>query len=276
MTASLLPNGKQQFLDGAGVPLASGLVHFYIPTTTTPKDTWQDPDEMILNTNPVILDASGEALIYGDGQYRQVVVDSLGNTIWDQLTNSTLTATSISITAGDGNIVTDPDPLTGIGTISMADMPTNTIKGNNTNSLANPTNLTATQALALLGVGSPTQASLIGDVALNDITKYFDGPSIAQGTTGTWVVLASLTLTDTSAAASINVKLGDGTVVIASTQVKTPAANSPLQVTLGGIIANPVGNLRISAQDTSSTSGKILFNASGNVEDSTITAFRIA
>lgn len=89
--ASLLPNGKQQFLDASGAPLTSGTVTFYVPGTTTFKDTWQDAEGTILNTNPVVLDAAGEAVIYGDGEYRQIVQDSDGNTIWDQKTLGTQT-----------------------------------------------------------------------------------------------------------------------------------------------------------------------------------------
>lgn len=81
-----LPNGKQQFLDQNGDPLAFGKVYFYIPATLTPKNTWQDIGQVTLNTNPITLDLSGEAVIFGTGAYRQIVKDSLGNTIWDQLT----------------------------------------------------------------------------------------------------------------------------------------------------------------------------------------------
>lgn len=87
--ATLLPPGKQQFLDSVGSPLASGLVYFWVPNTTTPKDTWQDSGQLVLNTNPIVLDGSGEAIIYGSGTYRQAVYDSSGNLIWDQLTAST-------------------------------------------------------------------------------------------------------------------------------------------------------------------------------------------
>lgn len=89
MTAALLPNGKQVFVDYNGVPLVNGTVTFYIPNTSTLKNTWQDPQEAILNTNPVVLDELGSAVIYGQGTYRQIVEDSLGNVIWDQLTQGT-------------------------------------------------------------------------------------------------------------------------------------------------------------------------------------------
>lgn len=83
--AGLLPNGKQQFLDGNGQPLTAGSVTFYIPSTTTYKDTWQDAARSTVNTNPVMLDSSGEALIYGYGAYRQVVKDFSGAVIWDEV-----------------------------------------------------------------------------------------------------------------------------------------------------------------------------------------------
>lgn len=85
-SAVLLPNGHQQFLDANGAPLAGGSVEMDIPSTSTPKTTWVDPGAAVANINPVPLDSSGEALIYGNGSYRQIVKDALGNTVWDALT----------------------------------------------------------------------------------------------------------------------------------------------------------------------------------------------
>lgn len=88
--ASLLPNGKQQFLDSGGHPLENGQVFMFVPGTTTLKTTWTDPQEVNVNTNPIHLDGAGEAVIYGSGQYRQVVVDKFGNQVWDQLTQDVI------------------------------------------------------------------------------------------------------------------------------------------------------------------------------------------
>lgn len=85
-TANLLPNGKQQFFDSNGNPLSAGSVFFYVPNTTTFKTTWLDSEKINVNTNPVLLDSAGEAVIFGDGIYRQVLKDVNGNTIWDQAT----------------------------------------------------------------------------------------------------------------------------------------------------------------------------------------------
>src|SRR6202000_1444867 len=88
MSGLLIPNGKQTFLDQYGVPLAGGTVTFYVPGTTSPQDTYQDRDLTILNTNPVQLDAAGTAVIWGDVSYRQIVMDSNGVTVWDQITSA--------------------------------------------------------------------------------------------------------------------------------------------------------------------------------------------
>lgn len=83
-TAVPLPIVPQQFFDASGRPLAGGLVYTYVPSTTTPKTTWQDPDQTTANTNPINLDASGSAVIFGSGIYRLQVFDRLGNLISDQ------------------------------------------------------------------------------------------------------------------------------------------------------------------------------------------------
>lgn len=86
ITQALLPNGRQQFFDANGKPLAGGSVAIWAVGTTNPLPSYQDPYGAVLNQNPVPLDAAGTALIYGAGQYRQVVFDAAGNTIWDALT----------------------------------------------------------------------------------------------------------------------------------------------------------------------------------------------
>jgi hypothetical protein len=86
MSGSLIPNAKQQFLDANGNPLAGGKVYYYIPSTTTFKNTYQNAALTILNTNPIVLDSAGECIAYGVGSFRQIVTDVNGNIIWDQPT----------------------------------------------------------------------------------------------------------------------------------------------------------------------------------------------
>lgn len=86
MPAAPLPPGKVQFFSVNGDPLVDGTVGHYYPGGLVAKDTWQDYDQSILNDNPLILDARGEAIIWGAGRYRQILKDADGNTIWDRET----------------------------------------------------------------------------------------------------------------------------------------------------------------------------------------------
>ena len=86
MTA-ILPNGKNQFFGTdiqteGPVFLDGGLLYTYQPGTTTPKPTYQDPAGTVENTNPIVLDSRGEALIYWKGAYDITLADSLNNIIY--------------------------------------------------------------------------------------------------------------------------------------------------------------------------------------------------
>jgi hypothetical protein len=84
----ILPNGKCQFFDSNGTPLASGQVSFYAPGTTNPATTYQDQAGTIPNSNPIMLDSNGQAVIWGTGSYRQIVQNSSGTTLWDQVVSA--------------------------------------------------------------------------------------------------------------------------------------------------------------------------------------------
>lgn len=87
--ATILPVPEAQWIDANGNPLENGTIYTAIPGTLTSKLTYQDSDELIANTNPIVLDSAGRAIIYGSGTYRFIVRDSAGNLIYDQLTADT-------------------------------------------------------------------------------------------------------------------------------------------------------------------------------------------
>jgi hypothetical protein len=119
---------------------------------------------------------------------------------------------------------------------------------------------------------APIHASLGADVALNAST-YTDGPSISQGTSGTWWVSGNVTVSD-SANSTTSCKLWDGTAVIDSGTVFV-AAGANGNCHLSGYIVSPAANLKISCKSNTATT-LMKFNLSGNSRDSTISAFRIA
>lgn len=112
----LIPEGKQQFIDINGNPLVGGQVFSYFVSTTTPKDTFQDVNLTIANTNPVILDARGQCAMYGSGPYRQVLKDSAGNLIWDQVVPDA-NATTVNVVAIP--VITGPNTASPGSTITL-------------------------------------------------------------------------------------------------------------------------------------------------------------
>lgn len=87
--AGVIPeNPRKQFLyttaDSVS-PLAQGRVYTYLAGTTTPAVTYQDASLETANSNPIILDARGECVIYGSPiAYKFVVQNRLGETIYTQ------------------------------------------------------------------------------------------------------------------------------------------------------------------------------------------------
>lgn len=117
--------------------------------------------------------------------------------------------------------------------------------------------------------------SLSADMTMNVTANYFDGPSTAQGTSGTWLASGGVTVTDTGSGANVFCKLWDGTTVIDSRAVTIGAASQFQNIALHGVLAAPAANIKISCRDTTTTTGVIKFNSTGNSKDSTLTVFRI-
>ena len=75
-----------QFTDLRGRPLSGGRIHTYVHGTNIRAMTYQDAKRTARNTNPIILNARGEAAIYLDEgvAYKFVVQDADGATIMTQ------------------------------------------------------------------------------------------------------------------------------------------------------------------------------------------------
>src|SRR5690606_39939502 len=81
--ATPMPQLRAKFTSKLGIPLSGCKVYTYEPDSDIPKTTWLDIDKTVENTNPILLDAAGEADIYLDGLYRIVVQDRFGFTVYD-------------------------------------------------------------------------------------------------------------------------------------------------------------------------------------------------
>lgn len=198
---TLLPNGEQMFTDNNGLPLAAGCVYFYVPGTNTPKATYQNAAQTIANTNPVQLDATGRAIIYGTGTYRQVVnaagtnvstpCSPPGTQIWDQITADTSSTVTIYAGASSGtpNAITVNAPaFSGTDGQVINYISTNTNSGGAT---LNPSGFGAVQIMrdSATGPGALTGGEL---VATNAVSVIYDA------TAGVFHILSPVNWPNTS------------------------------------------------------------------------------
>ena len=136
--ATISPTPKLQFLDANGNPLVGGKLFTYIAGTTTPKTTYTTAAQSTANTNPIILDARGEAnvwLLAGEA-YKFVVQNAASVTQYtvDQITSagtmSTQNSNFVTITGGNISGVTITGPITGDVTGNLTGNVTGNLTGN--------------------------------------------------------------------------------------------------------------------------------------------------
>jgi hypothetical protein len=105
---------------------------------------------------------------------------------------------------------------------------------------------------------------------------YYDGPSVAQGTTGTWFVSGTAVVTQSANVNDIvTCKLWDGTTVIDSDVMIGPVSAGTVSHHLSGYLATPAGNLKISCSNASHNGGSIAINNGVDAKASAISAVRI-
>lgn len=77
MAARLMPALRFRAIDvNTGEPLVGGFLHSYVAGSSTPQNTYSDSSGSTPNTNPVVLDANGEAEVWlGTGAYKFLIQD---------------------------------------------------------------------------------------------------------------------------------------------------------------------------------------------------------
>jgi hypothetical protein len=114
MTTTLLIPPKARFFNASGQPLAGGFVYSYAAGTLTPKNTYTTYTGLVSNTNPVELDAAGEADIWLDGNYKISLHDANDVEIWTVDGVSSFSSGAVSeyvITTGSANnYIANPSP----------------------------------------------------------------------------------------------------------------------------------------------------------------------
>lgn len=118
MTASPIIIPVARFFDASGKPLAGGQVYTYAAGSNTLKASYTDSSAGTPNANPVILDSSGQAPIWLNGNYKINVLDSTGvqqaNYPVDNVSSiSTGSVSEYAVTTGSANnyILTPTPPI---------------------------------------------------------------------------------------------------------------------------------------------------------------------
>jgi len=104
---NLPPVIRQRYFDANGNPLAGGKLYTYQAGTTTPQATYTDSGGLTANSNPIVLDANGEAAVWLDPilSYKFVLKNSSDVTQWTVdnviglLTNASVATASIQDSA---------------------------------------------------------------------------------------------------------------------------------------------------------------------------------
>jgi hypothetical protein len=219
--ASLAPVLKQRFFDANGDPLVGGKLYTYIAGTSTLLGTFTDAAGVTPNTNPVILDANGEAFVFldSDSSYKFVLKDSSDVTQWtlDNVSNFADAPTAAykwgGTAGGTANVIT----LTPLQTLLSYQT------GNrfafiaaNSNSGATTVNISSLGAKAIKSQGG---AALIGGeiVAGGIYTITYDGTNF---------VLADVVADNSVSKSKLTVSAKDLTVVSTVTATGTVAAST--------------------------------------------------
>lgn len=190
--ALLLPNGMQTFVDQNGKPFSGGSVYMYVPNTTTDKLTWQDQAKTSPNAQPIPLDAAGRCTIWGEGDYRQILKDSGGNTIWDKIVSVYMPLTSgwCGTSTGSANNITM--------TLEAGDIPLNAghpVGGQQIEGIAGFSNTDASELTVVWGSGSVGPIEIVKNSSGGPVPLV--GGEIVQGnlmvlqydeTSGLWIL----------------------------------------------------------------------------------------
>ena len=189
MTATPINTPKFRAFTNAGAPLAGGKLYSYAAGTTTPKATYTDYTATVANTNPVILDANGEANIWLDGNYKIVLNNSADVLQWSVDNLSSLTS---QISYAGGTVTGTADAL-----IVASVTPTNFSLITNASVMIVPvvdnTGIAATINVASSGVKSIKLATVGGLVDPYASTLKTGIPALLVYNGTYWVVTASIT-----------------------------------------------------------------------------------
>jgi hypothetical protein len=292
--AQLTPVPKFRAVGSDGLALVGGKLYAYTAGTSTPKDTYTSYTLGTANTNPVILDARGEADVWLNGSYKLTLKDSLDVQIWsvddvrDLTSSQTFASPTFSGTATfTGTAVTWSGNPTHSGNHTWSG--NHLFNGNVTVGDAGADSFTVTPN-AVTWTNNPTHsgahtwsgvqtfsATPAGKITSSTYTPTFTGVANVTGTptaSGTWKWIRIGNVVTYSGAVTVNVTAGTaltelrGTLPVAS----AIAATTDLSGTVNMPLTYPSSDASVIG-DVANDQMDILFTCSASTGSRVIRVF---
>ena len=265
--------------------LNAGTVTFYEAGTTTLKTVWNDKDKTSAADNPKTLSAYGTAAVYGDGIYKLLIKDSLGNTVytWDyyklRYYNVSVTSKSAAYnaTVDDDLILVDTSGGNVAITLPQASTASTPIYVKKTSGDANSVVVTAYSG-DLVDGGASATFSAEGYTAAyfsNSANNWYGSADTTNATT-----LGGYSASQTPAASTVVVAQTGSTYIHDNWVDWATKAGAGLSFTasdpIGGVLSVNVGaGLSVSGDNIIANPDNVTIEISGNVfqvKDGTYTA----
>lgn len=101
-------------------------------------------------------------------------------------------------------------------------------------------------------------STLTSTVALSNTGNFFSGPSIAQGSSGIWLVMGAAACLDSAGSAAMSARIFDGTTQWGGIiGFESPGVSLAGSMTISAIATSPSGNLILQCKDNSAITGWI-------------------
>lgn len=180
---SVGPPGVLQFFDQNGAVLAGGLLCTFSSGTNTPLNTYADPLGTVPNSDPIVLDSAGRAVIYFQASAYRLLLAGGGSCGSPSNLQWTLDGFQVGIFASGNNVWTGNNTFSGTTTFSGPIIATGggTLNGSfagNPNFSGNPTftgTIIANQFQSTVATGTPPFVVASNTFVPNLNVAYLDG-----------------------------------------------------------------------------------------------------
>lgn len=244
--AHLLGNLKYKATDSNGDPLVGGLLYSYQAGTTTLLATFADQSEATPNSNPVILDANGEASVWlGTNAYKFTLCDANDVEIYTVDNVSHISDSSIgSAKLANGSVITTKIADGNVTTAKIADNAVTTDKIQNS--------AVTTPKIA----DNAVTAAKIPDGSI--VTTKLADESVTTGK----VALGAITYERIGNGAVANVKIANNTITTE-------------KISICGAASTGIPNSSTMSTTLSNLGSSMIFNCSGGLTVAQVLSFAV-